>query len=105
MPAVREFVDARGRSPYKRWFDGLNARAAATVATALTRLALGNYSNVKSIGAGVFELRIFFGPGYRVYFGNDGEDVVILLGGGSKQRQSRDISAAIANWQNYKSRK
>ena len=83
----------------------MNARAAATVATALTRLALGNYSNVKSIGAGVFELRIFFGPGYRVYFGNDGEDVVILLGGGSKQRQSRDISAAIANWQNYKSRK
>jgi putative addiction module killer protein len=105
MPAVREFVDARGSSPYKKWFDGLNAPAAATIATALTRLALGNYSNVKSVGAGVFEVRIFFGPGYRVYFGNEGEKLVILLGGGSKQRQRRDINAAIANWQNYKARK
>lgn len=80
-------------------------RPAAKVATALTRLAGGNFSNVKGVGAGVFEYRIDFGPGYRVYFGKDGERLVILLGGGSKKRQQRDINAAIAAWQDYKLRK
>jgi putative addiction module killer protein len=89
---VREYLDRQGRSPYKLWFDRLNAQAAARVATALTRLSLGNMSNVKGVGSGVSELRIDFGPGYRVYFGKDGEQLVILLGGGTKQRQQRDIS-------------
>jgi putative addiction module killer protein len=62
-------------------------------------------SNVKGVGSGVFELRIHFGPGYRVYFGKDGEHLVILLGGGTKQRQQRDIAAAVANWEDYKRRK
>jgi putative addiction module killer protein len=75
------------------------------VATALTRLSLGNMSNVKGVGSGVSELRIDFGPGYVVYFGKDGEHLVILLGGGTKQRQQRDITAAIANWEDYKRRK
>jgi putative addiction module killer protein len=75
----------------------LNPQAAAKVATAVTRLSLGNMSNVKGVGSGVFELRIDFGPGYRVYFGKDGERLVILLGGGTKQRQQRDINAAIAH--------
>jgi len=75
------------------------------VATALTRLALGNFSNVKGVGSGVLELRINFGPGYRVYFGKDGERLVILPAGGTKQHQQRDIAAAIANWQDYKQRK
>jgi len=68
-------------------------------------LELGNTSNVKGVGAGVFELKVDFGPGYRVYFGKDGSEVVILLGGGTKRRPDRDISAARASWQNYKSRK
>jgi putative addiction module killer protein len=75
------------------------------VATALTRLAAGNFSNVKGVGSGVFEYKIDFGPGYRVYFGNDGERLVILLAGGSKKRQHHDINAAVANWQEYKRRK
>lgn len=66
---------------------------------------MGNLSNVKGVGSGVFEVTIDFGPGYRVYFGKDGERLVILLGGGTKKRQQRDIDAAIADWQDYKRRK
>ena len=105
MIEVREFLDTRGRSPYAAWFDSLNAEAAAKVATAMTRLSLGNFSNVESVGSGVFEYKLDFGPGYRIYFGKDGDTLVILLGGGTKKRQARDISAALANWQDYKRRK
>jgi putative addiction module killer protein len=101
---VREYIDQQGRSPYAAWFDQLNAQAAAKVATALTRLAAGNFSNVKGAG-GIFECRIDFGPGYRIYFGKDGERLVILLGGGTKKRQQRDIEEALLNWQDYKRRK
>ena len=79
--------------------------AAARVTTSLTRLGTGNWSNVKGVGAGVFEVKIDFGPGYRVYFGKDGETIVILLGGGTKKRQSRDIEAAQDHWKRYKKRK
>ncbi len=65
----------------------------------------GNFSNAKSVGAGVYERRINFGPGYRVYFGKDGELIVILLGGGTKQRQQNDISLALDRWEDYKQRK
>ena len=105
MIEVREFLDTRGRSPYAAWFDSLNGEAAAKVATAVTRLSLGNFSNVESVGSGVFEYKLDFGPGYRIYFGKDGDTMVILLGGGTKKRQARDISAALANWQDYKRRK
>ena len=73
--------------------------------TAIYRLELGNFSNVKGVGAGVFEYRIAFGPGYRVYFGKDGESIVILLGGGTKRRQERDIGDAHDRWADYKKRK
>lgn len=102
---VREYLDPKGRSPYGAWFDRLNPQAAAKVATALTRLAGGNFSNVKGVGSGIFEYRIDFGPGYRIYFGKDGKRLVILLGGGTKKRQHQDIAAAFANWQDYKRRK
>ena len=83
----------------------LDAIAAAKVQRALIRLELGNTSNMKGVGRGVFELKIDFGPGYRIYFGKDGNEIVILLGGGAKKRQGRDIRAAQACWQSYKSRK
>jgi putative addiction module killer protein len=105
MPDVREYVAADGSSPFGAWFDRLNAEAAAKVATALIRLGGGNFSNVKGVGSGLFECRIDFGPGYRVYLGKDGDRLVILLGGGSKKRQQRDIEDALANWQQYKRRK
>lgn len=102
---VREYLDRGGRSPYAEWFDSLNAQAAAKVAIAITRIGQRNFSNLKSIGSGVHECRIDFGPGYRVYFGKDGERLVILLGGGTKKRQQKDINNAIARWQDYKNRK
>ncbi len=105
MLDVCEYLDRGGRSLYAEWFDNLNAQAAAKVAVAITRLGQGNYSNVKSVGSGVHECRIDFGPGYRVYFGKDGERLVILLGGGTKKRQQKDINDAIARWQDYKNRK
>src|SRR5208337_3583593 len=105
MIDVREYNDRDGRSPYAVWFNRLNAQAAAKVATALTRLAQGNFSNVKGVGSGVFECRIDFGPGYRVYICKDGERLVILLGGGTKKRQQQDIETALTRWQDYKRRK
>ena len=105
MIEVREYLDTKGDSPYANWFGHLNSKAAAKVAVAATRLAAGNFSNVKGVGSGVFEYRIDFGPGYRMYFGKDGETLIILLGGGTKKRQQRDIDTAAANWQDYKRRK
>lgn len=105
MIKVREDNDRAGRSPYASWFERLNAQAAAKVAVALTRLTLGNFSNVKGAGSGLLECRIDFGPGYRVYLGKDGDSLVILLGGGNKKRQQQDIQAALSRWQDYKQRK
>lgn len=102
---VLEYLDRQGRSPFAAWFDHLDPAAAAKVATAITRLSLGNTSNVKGVGAGVFETKINFGPGYRIYFGRDGERIVILLAGGTKQRQQQDITAAQERWQDYNGRK
>jgi putative addiction module killer protein len=105
MIEVREYADPHGRSPFQQWFEALDARAAAKVTVALTRLEQGNISNVKGMGGGVLELRIDYGPGYRVYFGKDGEDLVILLGGGTKKRQNRGIRTAPALWTAYKVRR
>ena len=73
--------------------------------TAIVRLEQGNFSNVKPVGSGVSEYRVDFGPGYRVYFGWDGDQIIILLGGGTKKRQQRDINLAIERWLDYKRRK
>ncbi|WP_413228952.1 type II toxin-antitoxin system RelE/ParE family toxin [Agrobacterium larrymoorei] len=105
MIRIVEYLDQRGASPFERWFSKIDARAASKVTIALTRMGQGNFSNVKTVGSGVLEYRIDYGPGYRVYFGRDGESLVILLIGGTKTRQQNDIEAAHAFWQDYKSRK
>jgi putative addiction module killer protein len=102
---LRSFVDRNGRVPFQIWVDDLDKRAQARIAVALTRLARGNRSNVKGLGGGIAELKVDFGPGYRIYFGRDGEALVILLTGGSKKRQSEDIATAKARWTEYKERK
>jgi putative addiction module killer protein len=102
---VREYLDAAGRSPFGKWFRSLNIQAASKVATALERIADGNLSNVKPVGAGVFEYKIDFGPGYRIYFGRDGDRFVILLAGGSKAHQQQDITKARKYWDDYRQRK
>ena len=105
MIEIRTYVDYEGGSPYARWFNSLNAPAAAKVVTALVRMEQGNMSNTKRVGSGVFECRIDFGPGYRVYFGKDGNTLIILLGGGTKKRQQNDIQKARTIWKDYKKRK
>ena len=102
---MREYLDADGRSPYAAWFERLNREAAVKVAAALARMQQGNWSNAKGVGAGVYEYRVDFGPGYRIYFGKDGDRMVILVGGGAKKRQQQDIQTALARWQDYKQRK
>jgi putative addiction module killer protein len=100
--AVREYLDKEGSSPFACWFEELETPAAAKVGTALYRLEQGNFSNVEGVGSGVYECKINFGAGYRIYFGKDGEQLVILLGGGTKKRQNTDIAKAIGCWQDYK---
>lgn len=102
---VREYIDEEGRSPFGRWFDRLNSIAAAKVRTALARMEAGNLSNAKSVGGGVLEYRIQNGPGFRIYFGREGEQLIILLVGGTKRRQRQDIERARTLWEDYKDRK
>lgn len=104
MTTLLEYLDGNGESPFRRWFDSLDAQAAARVAIAQMRLSLGNFSTVKGVGGGVFEVRLDFGPGYRIYFGKDGDRLVILLGGGTKKRQQDDIEIAHERWRDYKKR-
>jgi putative addiction module killer protein len=104
-PEIVEYLDANETSQFARWFDELDPQAAAKVTVALQRIRQGNLSNVKGVGAGILEYRIDFGPGYRIYFGRDGERIVVLLGGGTKRRQERDIETAQARWVDYRRRK
>ena len=105
MIEIREYIDDRGRSPFGRWFNSLDAGAAARVRTSLARMEAGNLSNVRGVGRGVLERRIDVGPGYRVYFGRAGDTLIVLLGGGTKERQQRDIERARELWQEYRRRK
>jgi putative addiction module killer protein len=105
MVEVGEYLDRAGRSPFAAWSDRLNRGAAVRVAASLARMQQGNFSNAKGVGAGVYEYRIDFGPGYRIYFGKDGDRLVILVGGGTKNRQQEDIRIALDRWQDYKQRK
>ena len=105
MPEIRYYVASDGQQPFATWFADLEAVARAKVTRAIVRLEQGNFSNVKTVGEGVFEYRIDFGPGYRVYFGQDGPALVILLTGGTKQRQQRDIAQAKELWADYKRRR
>ena len=97
---MRELIKS---ATFDRWLTGLkDSRARARIATRLDRLALGNPGDVKAVGSGVSELRIDYGPGYRVYFMQRGPVVIVLLCGGDKRTQSTDIKRAIAiaeDWQ------
>ena len=102
---VLEYTGTNGKSPFQKWFNSLDAQTAAKIVSAVSRLEQGNLSNAKTVGSGVMEYRLDWGPGLRVYFGRDGELLIILLAGGTKRRQNRDIQEAIANWSDYKLRK
>jgi putative addiction module killer protein len=101
---VEEYVREDNSTPYKSWFDSLDAQAAAKVSTAMLRMEMGNTSNVKWFD-GIAEYVIDWGPGYRIYLVQDGEALIILLGGGTKKRQQADIDRAKALHEEYKARK
>ena len=101
---VTEYIKHDGTIPFRRWFDSLNAQAAAKVAVALARLELGNTSSIKWF-RGLGEYVIDWGPGYRIYLLRDGDDLIVLLGGGTKSRQQRDIDAARELLREYRSRR
>ena len=101
---LKECLDG-DRSPYGDWFNRLDAVAAARVDRYVRRMEQGNFGYSSHVGGGVQELHVDFGPGYRVYYGREGDSIVILLGGGSKRGQSRDIAEAIVLWERFKRRK
>ena len=105
MFEVVVYETEEGRAPFGDWFNALDTQAALKVTTAIARIEAGNLGDVKPVGQGVSERRITFGPGYRLYFGQDGKKLVVLLTGGTKKRQSKDIEQAQVFWADYKRRK
>ena len=101
---IEEYTEG-GRSAFGEWFDDLDPVTAARVDRYIRRMETGNFGAAKALRGGVRELRLDFGPGYRVYYGLDGTTLVILLGGGDKRRQSADIAAAVERWERYKKAK
>ena len=99
---ILTYVKADGSAPFNDWLEALRDRKArAIIRTRINRVRLGNLGDCKSVGDGVSELRIKFGAGYRVYFGQEGNTIIILLSGGDKSSQNKDIKQAKKYWQNY----
>lgn len=99
------YADEDGKEPFQVWIDNLrDKQGRRRIINRLFRVQQGNYGDVEPIGEGLSELRLFFGPGYRVYFGEDAGNIVVILCGGDKASQSRDIETAKDYWKEYKSR-
>ena len=99
---IRRYITPNGEVPFARWLDALrDRRAILKIESRLKRISLGNLGDYRSVGEGVWELRIDYGPGYRLYFGQIGSTVVILLCGGDKSTQQQDIRKAIEYWRDH----
>ncbi|MCK4917086.1 MAG: type II toxin-antitoxin system RelE/ParE family toxin [Candidatus Omnitrophica bacterium] len=105
MVKIEAYITEEGNNPFADWFDDLDTQAANKVNTYLTRIGEGNASSLKPIKGAFQEVRIDWGAGYRVYVGKDGDKLIILFGGGTKQRQQKDIVKAEELWEEYKKRK
>ena len=102
MLRVVRYITEDGIDYFDRWMRRQNPQVRARVQTRIDRIQLGNFGDHRGVGSGVFELRLNYGPGYRIYYGRDGDELVILLGGGLKRRQSQDIEMAQAQWRAYR---
>ena len=98
---VREYLTADGRSPFREWLVSLTVSVRARIQARVLRFETGNLGDHKSVGSGVWEARVMFGPGYRIYFGKDGRSIIVLLLGGDKGSQAKDISRAQGSWGEY----
>ncbi len=97
------YKDKDGNEPFTKWLDNLSdLDGKKRIAARITRLQAGLYGDCEPVGEGVSELRLFFGPGYRIYFGESKKNIVILLCGGDKSTQKRDIKRAKEYWLEYK---
>ena len=102
---IRNYATSNGREPFEEWLDSLrDKKSQAIVLERLNRVRLGNFGDCRHLGEGVYELRIHYGPGYRVYFGELDEVIVILLCGGTKGTQKLDIKKARGYWQELRKR-
>jgi putative addiction module killer protein len=102
---VRIFAQESGREPYTEWFKRLkDKRAQARIDVRIARVRTGNFGDSKSVGEDVYELRLDYGPGYRVYFGKIESTIILLLCGGDKSSQVDDIRKAKEYWQEFLSR-
>ena len=103
---IHHYLTSAGTDPYQRWLDELkDLRGRVAIQCRIDRIAKGNFGDHQFCRDGVWELRIQFGPGYREYYGREGETVVVLLSGGSKRTQSADITEAVRYWLNYQQRR
>lgn len=102
---VREYCTRDGKVPFREWFDSLrDLKAKAKIQSRIDRAEDGNLGEWNHVGEGVFEMKIDFGPGYRIYFGEEGKTMIILLCGGDKSSQEKDIKRAREYWADYKGR-
>ncbi len=98
---IKEYLSADGRSYFREWLDSLAVPVKARIQARVFRFEMGNLGDHKSVGGGVWEARIMFGPGYRIYFGKEGRSIILLLLGGDKSSQARDIRKAQLLWKEY----
>ena len=103
---LKIYQDENGKEPFIEWMESIkDVKTRDRIFTRLDRLEVGNPGDHRPVGSGVLELRLQFGPGYRIYYGEDGDVLVILLMGGDKKTQSKDIKKALSYWKNYKEEK
>jgi len=101
---IQRYIASDGKNPYDQWFYSLrDINAQAKIISRLNRIADGNLGDYRSVGEGVCELKINYGLGYRIYFGQIGITIVLLICGGDKSTQDRDIRQAKEYWTNYRS--
>ena len=99
---IRRYIDENGISPFERWYSKLDQKTQVRISDRLDRVAVGNFGDFKSVGKGVYELRLFFGAGYRIYYATLQGQIILLLAGGDKKKQSRDIKMAQEHWNRYR---
>ena len=98
---IREYLTADGKSPFRAWLESLTVAVRARIQARVLRFEMGHLGDHKTVGSGVWEARVMFGPGYRIYFGKDGDAIIVLLVGGDKGSQAKDILRAHDFWGDY----